>query len=80
MPGLEVALPYLAATYDERMFDRLYTRAQAFELLTGGDAALDPDHEGSSEIERVEEGSESSQFVALPDSMRRELRVDLSAR
>jgi hypothetical protein len=42
LPGLEVGLPYLAATYDERMFDRLYARAQAFELLTGGDAALDP--------------------------------------
>ena len=80
LPGLEVALPYLAATYDERMFDRLYARAQAFELLTGGDAALDPDHEGSSEMERVDEGTESAQFVALPDSMRRQLRVDLSAR
>jgi hypothetical protein len=80
LPGLEVALPYLAATYDERMFDRLYTRAQAFDLLTGGDAAVDPDDECDYEIEGVEEPGRFAQFVALPDLMRQELRVDLRAR
>jgi hypothetical protein len=80
LPGLEVALPYLAATYDERMFDRLYTRAQAFDLLTGGDPSVDSEEKLDYEIEGVEEPGGVSQFVALPDSMRRELRVDLSAR
>jgi hypothetical protein len=77
--GLEVALPYLAATYDERMFDRLYTRAQAFDLLTGGDPSADPDDESDYEIEGVEEPGRSAQFVALPDEMRQALRVELSA-
>jgi hypothetical protein len=31
-------------------------------------------------MERVDEGTESAQFVALRDSMRRKLWVDLSAR
>jgi hypothetical protein len=77
--GLEVALPYLAATYDERMFDRLYARAQAFDLLTGGDASADPDEEHASEIAGVEEPSGMEQFVALPTEMRNALRVDLRA-
>ena len=31
-PNLEIAVPYLAATYDERMFEELYHRAQLFEV------------------------------------------------
>ncbi len=27
LPGLDIAMPYLAGTYDERMFERLRTRA-----------------------------------------------------
>jgi superfamily II DNA/RNA helicase len=79
LPGLEVALPYLAATYDERMFDRLYTRAQAFDLLTGGDPSADPDDEQDYEIEGAEEPGRIAQFVALPNEMREALRVDLRA-
>ena len=77
--GLEVALPYLAATYDERMFDRLYSRAQAFDLLTGGDPSADPDEEHDFEIAGVEEPGRVEQFVALPAEMRNALRVDLRA-
>src|SRR5262249_1270385 len=36
-PALEIAIPYLAATYDERMFEELYRRAQLFEVTLGGD-------------------------------------------
>ena len=79
LPGLEVALPYLAATYDERMFDRLFSRSQAFDLLTGGDPSVDPDDETGYEIEGVEEPGKILQFVALPETMRQELRVDLRA-
>src|SRR5262249_29449214 len=43
MPGLDIGLPYLAATYDERMYDVLRTRAQIFEILTGGDPTVDFD-------------------------------------
>ena len=35
-PWLEVGVPFLAGTYDERMFKELRRRAQTFEVLTGG--------------------------------------------
>jgi hypothetical protein len=79
LPGLEVALPYLAATYDERMFDRLYTRAQAFDLLTGGDPSADADDESDFEIEGVEESGSKVRLVALPEELRQAIRVDLRA-
>ena len=77
MPGLEVALPYLAATYDERMFDALRTRAQVFEILTGGDPTADCDSETLWTSD--DEGSEPSfTFVPLPQEMLDDLKVDLS--
>jgi hypothetical protein len=80
LPGLEVSLPYLAATYDERIFDRLYMRAQAFDLLMGGDPSADADEDHENDIQGVEEPAGGSQFVALPESMRHALRVDLTAK
>jgi hypothetical protein len=78
MPGLEVALPYLAATYDERMFDALRTRAQVFEILTGGDPTADCDTDTLWTSD--DEGSEPSFiFVPLPQEMLDDLKVDLSA-
>ena len=78
--GLEIGLPYLAATYDERMFDRLYARAQAFDLLTGGDPSADPDDENDYLREGAEEPSKVAQLVALPTTMRNALRVELRAK
>src|SRR5581483_3860638 len=69
LSGLDIALPYLAGTYDERMFDRLRTRAQVFDILTGGDPTadqesgtfwLDPDSEGE---------DDGTNFVPLPKQM-----------
>ena len=78
LPGLEVALPYLAATYDERMFEALRTRAQVFEILTGGDPTADCDG-AAARTTSDEEGSEPSAiFVPLPQAMLDELKVDLS--
>ena len=79
LPGLEIGLPYLAATYDERMFDRLYSRAQAFELLTGGDPSAEANEQFGMEFENADRVGAHSQFVALPEEMRKALRVDLSA-
>jgi len=78
LPGLDVALPYLAATYDERMFDVLRTRAQVFEILTGGDPTADRDSE-TMWLSDDEEGSEAGiAFVPLPQEMLDDLKVDLS--
>jgi hypothetical protein len=38
---LEVSVPYLAGTYDERIFEELRVRAQTFEVLTGGSVSAD---------------------------------------
>ncbi len=40
-PTLEIAIPYLAATYDERMFEELYKRSQLFEVTLGGEFLVD---------------------------------------
>ena len=78
LPGLDIAMPYLAGTFDERMFERLRTRAQAFDILTGGDPTadqesaaswLDPDSAGE---------DDGTSFVPLPRPMLEDLRVDLA--
>ncbi len=77
LPGLEVALPYLAATYDERMFEALRTRAQVFEILTGGDPTADRTTE-TLWIEADDEGAApGADFVPLPQQMLDTLRVQL---
>jgi hypothetical protein len=78
LPGLDIALPYLAGTYDERMYDRLRSRAQTFEILTGGDPSadreddvswLDPDDLGN---------ATGADYVQLPNEMLEHLRVNLA--
>ena len=92
-PTLEIAVPYLAATYDERMFEELYRRAQLFEVTLGGELRV----EGRIEADRIaaeqkrreelgigtddedlgEDGEETG-VVDLPHDMIQRLRVDLS--
>jgi len=38
---LQIGVPFIAGTYDERMYEELRLRAQTFEVLTGGDFAAD---------------------------------------
>jgi hypothetical protein len=92
-PTLEVAIPYLAATYDERMFEELYRRAQLFEATLGGEmrveGRIDPEQAASEHRQREilgigtededigEENSEAG-VVDLPADMIEQLRVDLS--
>jgi len=77
LPGLDVALPYLAGTYDERMFDRLRGRSQAFEILTGGDPTADRESEtswlGSDDVVQAD----GIDYVPLPVDMLDRLRVNL---
>jgi hypothetical protein len=78
LPGLDVALPYLAGTYDERMFDRLRTRAQVFDILTGGDPTADQDS-AALWLEADSEGQDDgSRIVPLPRQMLDDLRLDLA--
>jgi len=87
---LEIAAPYLAATYDERMFIELYRRAQLFEVTLGGDYHVDGkanrDVDSSATDRRQvgelddedfgEEGQTSS--IDLPEEMVARLRVNLA--
>ncbi len=78
LPGLDIALPYLAGTYDERMYDRLRSRAQTFEILTGGDPSADRDEE-SSWLDPDDIGDQTGgQYVPLPNDMLKQLRVNLA--
>jgi Helicase conserved C-terminal domain len=70
---LNVGVPFLAGTYDERMYEELRIRAQIFEVLTGGDVSADNTDEPDSE-----EGSELGlRYALLPQAMVSDLRVRL---
>jgi len=92
-PTLEIAVPYLAATYDERMFEELYRRAQLFEVTLGGDmrveGRIDPERVASehrqreklgigTEDEDIGEEAEDTAVVDLPGDMVDRLRVNLA--
>ena len=92
-PTLEIAVPYLAATYDERMFEELYRRAQLFEVTLGGDmrveGRIEPEQVKSEKKQREKAGigtededlgsdTEDTGAVDLPKDMVERLRVDLS--
>ena len=92
-PTLEIVVPYLAATYDERMFEELYRRAQLFEVTLGGEmrveGRVDPQSVVSEHRQReklgigtddedIGEESEESGVVDIPADMIDRLRVDLS--
>lgn len=70
---LEIGVPYLAGTYDGRMYEELRLRAQTFEVLTGGDLSAE-NPEGDNE----DEGAPTNvSLVPLPDAMVNHLRVSL---
>ncbi len=90
---LQIAVPYLAATYDERMFEELYRRAQLFEVTLGGEmkieGRIDPDQAASNhkanekfgigtDDEDLGSDSEETGVVNLPPDMVDRLRIDLS--
>jgi superfamily II DNA/RNA helicase len=92
-PTLEIAVPYLAATYDERMFEELYRRAQLFEVTLGGEMRVEdrtgPEHASSEHRRREKLGlgtddedigdeTEETAVIDLPSDMIERLRVDLS--
>lgn len=75
-PFLEVGVPFLAGTYDERMYEELRLRAQTFEVLTGGDLSAD-NPEGNDDEPGAEGVTSDLRMVALPAEMLADLRVRL---
>jgi hypothetical protein len=73
---LEVGVPFLAATYDERMYEELRLRAQTFEVLTGGDFAAD--HADGYDDDSDAQGKQFGLVaLPLPPRMVDDLRVKL---
>ncbi len=75
-PFLEVGVPFLAGTYDERMYEELRLRAQTFEVLTGGDFAAE-NAEGRDDVPDAEGRGNNLSVVPLPPQMLDQLRVNL---
>jgi hypothetical protein len=73
---LQIGVPFIAGTYDERMYEELRLRAQTFEVLTGGDFAAD--HADGGDDTSGAEGKELGlSVVPLPPQMVDDLRVKL---
>jgi hypothetical protein len=73
---LQIGVPFIAGTYDERMYEELRLRAQTFEVLTGGDFAAD--HADGLDDASGAEGKELElSVVPLPPQMINDLRVKL---
>lgn len=73
---LEVAVPFLAGTYDERMYEELRLRAQTFEVLTGGDFAADH-ADGQDDVSKAQGKELGVSVLPLPPQMIADLRVKL---
>jgi hypothetical protein len=72
---LEVGVPFIAGTYDERMYEELRLRAQTFEVLTGGDFAAD--HVEGQDDTGMEGKELGLSVVPLPPQLITDLRVKL---
>jgi hypothetical protein len=74
---LEVGVPFLAGTYDERMYEELRLRSQVFEVLTGGEVSAD-NLEGRDDVEDAEGQDTGLRVCVLPDEVIGDLRVKLN--
>jgi hypothetical protein len=73
---LQIGVPFIAGTYDERMYEELRLRSQTFEVLTGGDFAAD--HADGLDDTVGAEGKELGLSVlSLPPQIINDLRVKL---
>ena len=80
---LDVAVPYIAGTYDEHRFRVVHGRAHVFEVTLGGKYAVDG-HRISSDpmdAERVSDvpGKEGTAWAPIPEAIATELRLSLEA-
>ena len=80
LPGLDIAMPYLAGTYDERMFERLRHPCPSFRHSDRGDPTADQDS-GAFWLDPDSEGEDDGpSFVPLPRQMLDDLRVNLAVK
>jgi hypothetical protein len=73
---LEIGVPFLAGTYDERIYEELRLRAQTFEVLTGGEFAADH-ADGQDDVLEAQGNELGVSVLPLPPAMVEHLRVKL---
>jgi hypothetical protein len=73
---LEIGVPFLAGTYDERMYEELRLRSQTFEVLTGGEFAADY-ADGQEDNLAAKSENLGGTVLPLPPPMIDHLRVKL---
>lgn len=80
---LDVAVPYIAGTYDEHRFRVVHGRAHLFEVTMGGDYAVDGYRVDGDAMEADsvtdDEGTTGEAWAPLPDIIARDLRLRLEA-
>jgi hypothetical protein len=81
--SLDVAVPYIAATYDEHRFRVVHGRAHLFEVTMGGEYAMDGHRvvADAMEAERVDDdlGERGSVWAPIPQRIADDLRLHLDA-
>jgi hypothetical protein len=79
--SLNIAVPYIAGTYDEHRFRVVHGRAQLFEVTMGGEYAIDGHRsvEDAMEVENLEddEGKRGAAWCQVPEEIARDLRLRL---
>ena len=80
---LDVAVPYIAGTYDEHRFRVLHGRAHIFEVTMGGDYAVDGYRVRADAMETESPaddlGVDGEAWASIPESIAAELRLDFEA-
>ena len=80
---LDVAVPYIAGTYDEHRFRVLHGRAHIFEVTMGGDYAVDGYRVRADAMEAEsladDLGVDGEAWASIPESIAAELRLDFEA-
>lgn len=79
--SLDIAVPYIAGTYDEHRFRVVHGRAQLFEVTMGGEYAIDGyrrvDDAMEAEALTDDEGKRGAVWCRLPEEMARDLQLHL---
>ena len=80
---LDVAVPYIAGTYDEHRFRVVHGRAHVFEVTLGGEYAVDGHKIVSDAMDaehlRDDPGKEGTAWAPIPETIAAHLRLHLEA-
>ena len=78
---LDIAVPYLASTYDEHIFEVVHGRARLFDVTMGGEYRVDGplDRSNKPDVEDYAGEETDEALVPLPEAIAESLRIRLEA-